>query len=293
LGHVRALVAGCGYIGLAVAKELIRLGHEVSGMRRTPAASVELEQAGIRPLIVDITRADDLKRLPPSFDWVVNCTSSSGGDVDEYRSVYIEGNRNLVGWLTGSPVRKFVYTSSTSVYGQVDGAPVDETSPTEPDAETAKVLLDAEEVLLTAAMQRGQGPVFPAVVLRVAGIYGPGRGYWFKQFVTGQARIEGKGERVSNMVHRDDVAGAVVCALERGVPGRIYNVVDNRPVTQLELFQSLASRSGKPLPPFVTAEEGPGLRKRGLTNKRVSNARLRQELGYELRYPTFEEGIEL
>ena len=117
--------------------------------------------------------------------------------------------------------------------GQSDGSLVTETSPAQPATETGRVLVQTESVLLESARQRG----LPAVVLRVAGIYGPDRGYWFKQYLNGTAVIEGKGERVLNMIHRDDVAGAVMAALQHGQPGEVYNAVDDEPVTQLGFFQ--------------------------------------------------------
>ena len=139
-----------------------------------------------------------------------------------------------------------------------------------------------EQLLLKAARDG-----FPAVLLRLAGIYGPNRGYWFKRFLEGDAVLEGKGERILNMIHRDDAAGAIAAALQGGQPGTIYNVVDDEPTTQLALFEFLARRFERPLPPV-----DPSLAfKRGATNKRVSNRRLRDELGYQFKYPSFREGF--
>ncbi len=190
--------------------------------------------------------------------------------------------RNLLSWLSRSPPKKLIYTSSTSVYGQNDGSVVNEQSPAEPEAETSRVLIETEKLLL-------QSPKVPGVVLRLAGIYGPNRGYWFKQFLAGEAMISDKGERVFNMVHRDDIVGAIIAALDRGEPGRIYNVVDDEPVTQLDCFQWLAQRTGKPFPPL--SNEPSSHRKRGASNKRVSNERLKRELKYRFQYPTFREGF--
>ena len=220
---MRVLIAGCGYVGLPVGAELVRQGHEVFGLLRSTTRQAELQGVGIKPLVADITNPADLAKLPAPFDWVVNCVSSTGGGAEEYRRVYLQGARNLIEWLAAAPPQKFVYTSSTSVYGQTDGALVKETSPTEPPAETARVFVETEKVLLEAARQKK----FPAVILRVAGIYGPGRGYWFKQYLKNEVRIEGKGERILNMIHRDDVAGIIIAALERGQPGEIYNAVDD------------------------------------------------------------------
>jgi nucleoside-diphosphate-sugar epimerase len=282
---MRVLIVGCGYVGVPLGTELVRQGHQVWGLRRSPLGAAELNAAGICPVAADITRPETLAPLRANFDWVVNCVSSSGGSPEEYRKVYLEGTRNLLSWLRSTPPQKFVYSSSTSVYGQVDGSVVDETSPTAPESGTAKVLVQTEEELFEAVRERG----FPAVVLRLAGIYGPDRGYWFKQFLKGEARLDGRGERILNMIHRDDVVGAVIAALRHGRPGQIYNVVDDEPVTQLTFHEWLSTALGKDLPPFGEIVAGTA-KKRGTTNKRVSNRRLREELEYHCKFPTFREG---
>jgi nucleoside-diphosphate-sugar epimerase len=196
--------------------------------------------------------------------------------------------RNIVEWLRGAEVRKFVYTSSTSVYGQTDGSLVTETDPTEPASENAQVLVEAEKVLLDAS-QHGK---FPAVILRVSGIYGPGRGYWLKQYLAGEAVLEGSGERMLNMIHRDDVVGAIIAGLNYGRAGEIYNATDDKPVKQLEFFQWLSQRLNRNLPPSA-AESPDSARKRAATNKRISNLKLKRELGYCFKYPDFRLGYEV
>jgi nucleoside-diphosphate-sugar epimerase len=283
---MRVLIIGCGYVGLPVALELVRQGHEVFGVRRSLAAAKELEAAGVRPLTADITDAASLAKLPLPFDWIVNCVSAGSGGAEEYRRVYHCGMKNLVAWLAGTPVKKLVYTSSTGVYGQTDGSLVKETAPTEPATESGKVLIDAEQVLLEAAAQRS----LPAIILRVAGIYGPGRGHYLKQFLKNEARIEGEGARLLNMIHRDDVAGIILAALCGGRAGEVYNAVDDEPVTQLTYFRWLAEELGKWPPPSVP-EEADAARKRGVTNKKVSNRKLKMELGYQFKYPNFRKGF--
>lgn len=289
---MRALIIGTGYVGLPLGGELARPGNEVFGLRRrNPGVPGELEAAGIKPLFADITNAEELAKLPRDFDWVVNCVASKAGGVEDYRQVYLKGMRNVIDWLvppgrTNTDAPTIVYTSSTSVYGQYDGSVVDETSPTEPVAETARVLLETERTLLAAGQQRN----FPAIILRLAGIYGPGRGYWFKQFLSGEARLEDKGERILNMIHRDDVVGCIIAALERGRPGNIYNAVDDEPVSQFTFFSWLAKFLNKPM--LTAAQENfKSVRKRGVTNKKVANRKLKKELGYQFKYPTFREGM--
>lgn len=281
---MRALIVGCGYVGLPLGAELVRLGHEVFGLRRSLLAEAELKAAGIAPIHADITQPETLANVPRDFDWIVNCAASGGGGAEDYRKVYLDGNRNLIAHFAGSPIKKFVYTSSTSIYAQNDGAVVTECSPTEPAADTAKVLVEAEKFLLAAASRQ-----FPAVILRVAGIYGPGRGYAFKQFLRGEARIEGDGSRVMNMIHRDDLIGIIIAALERGASGAIYNAVDDSPVSQRDFYGWLAGALKRPLPAPIPAD-AEVWRKRGVTSKRVSNSRLRTELNYTLQFPDYRAG---
>jgi nucleoside-diphosphate-sugar epimerase len=283
---MRVLIFGCGYVGAALGAELVRLGHSVFGVRRGLAAGEELKSAGIELLAADVSRPETLEGLPRGCDWAVFCASSSGGGAEDYRRVYLDGLRNVVDWLAEAPPQMLLYTSSTGVYGQTDGSVVTENSVTEPGTETGRALVEAERMLLEESKRLG----VPSVVLRLAGIYGPGRGYWLKQFLAGEARVEGAGGRVLNMIHREDVAGAVIAALQRGRAGEIYNGVDDEPVTQLELFRWLAEKLRRELPPTVP-EDLTVARRRGLTSKRISNRKLKEELGYRFRHPTFREGF--
>lgn len=282
---MRVLIVGCGYVGMPLGVELARQGHEVFGMRRGPEGGDAVAAAGIKPLTGDITKPEDLRALPGPFDWVVNTVSSTKGGEQEYRDVYLQGTRNLADWLAGTPVKKYVYTSSTSVYGQTDNSLVKESSPTEPKSATSQVLVETEKFLLEVSQSRQ----FPAIILRAAGIYGPERGHLFLQYLKNEARIAGKGERIINMIHRDDLVGIVIAALNSGRPGEIYNAADDEPVAQIHFFRWLSETLGKNMPPFATEEEN-AQRKRGLTNKKVSNRKVKMELGYRFKYPTFRQG---
>lgn len=288
---MRVLVIGCGYVGLPLGAELVRRGHSVSGLHRSATTNAELKDSGVVPLQADITQPATLGQLPRGFDWVINCVASGGGGEAEYRQLYLQGMQNVIDWLipavqrVGFSIPRFVYTSSTGVYGQNDGSLVDETSGTEPVSETTRVLVETEKVLLAAGRERN----FPALVLRAAGIYGPGRGYLLKQFLRGEARIEGAGARILNMIHRHDLIHAIIAALERGGAGEIYNVADDAPVSQLEFFQWLAAKLGRPLPPVVP-EDLAAPRKRGLTNKRISNQKLKTALNFTFTYPDYRSG---
>lgn len=278
------LIVGCGYVGMALGRHLASEGHVVFGLRRSQAGHEAMETAGIRPVVGDITRADDLRQLPGPFHWVVNLVSSSRGGTTEYRDVYVGGMRHLMNAVGGDVLEKFVYTSSTSVYSQSDGSTVDENSPVVAQSETSQSLIDAEMQLLQGVPESR----FPAVILRASGIYGPERGHLFRQFIAGEARRIGDSSRWLNMIHRDDLVGAIVAALERGVPGERYNATDDCPVTELEFFEWLVRELGMPMP-AVGGAEVVSRRKRALTSKRVLNGKLRA-IGWHLRYPSFREG---
>jgi len=282
---MRVLIVGCGYVGRPLGAELVRQGHEVFGLRRTAAADPDLRAVGIVPLHADISQHETLAPIRPDFEWVVNCAAPEGGTEADYRRTYLAGTQNLIRWLAGSPLRQFVHLGSTAVYGQDDGSLVTEASPTEPASATGRVLVETEQALLSAVRRHG----FPAVLLRVAGIYGPGRTYYLQSLRRGAVGAERERDRFVNQVHRDDVVGAILAALARGQPGAIYNVCDNEPVRRADLERWLATALRLPVPPVAGAGGGAPSR-RGVTNKRVSNRRLRVELGYTFRFPTFREG---
>jgi len=282
---MRVLVVGCGYIGLPLAGELARAGHQVFGVNRSAEKAPQLRELGVEPLTADITQRESLNALPTAFDWIVNTVSSNKGGLKDYERIFLEGTRHLVDWLAAAPPKKFVHAGSTSVYAQTDGSLVKETSPAQPTTEMGLVLAETEQLLLRARRDRE----FPAILLRIAGIYGPGRGHLFLQYLKGEARIPGKGLRLLNMIHRDDALGAIMAALKSGRPGEIYNVVDDEPVPQIHFFRWLSETLGKSMPPF-SDDEATSPRKRVVTHKKVSNRRLRMELGCPLRYPTFRQG---
>ena len=284
---MRVLIIGCGYVGLPLGAELVRRGHQVHGMRRS-AGDEQMRAAGIQSVAGDLTRAETLPGLVTGFDWVINTVSSSKGGLDEYRSVYLEGNRGLIAALSGTPPAKYIFTSSTSIYGQNDGSIVTETSLAEPASATSRILVEAENLLRQAHQQSS----FPGIIARLSGIYGPGRGYLFQQFLKGEARILGEGGRYLNMIHLQDVIGGLIAVLEKGRAGEVYNLTDDLAVTEVEFFEWLSKRLGRPMPPFIPQTEAPQ-RKRGLTNKRVSNEKLKTELRYQFRYPTYREGYEM
>ncbi len=232
---MRVLIVGCGYIGLPLGAELVRQGHAVFGLKRS-VDDAELKAAGITPLHADITRAETLTGLPSEYDWVVNCTASGGGDAEAYRQLYLMGNRNLIEWLRPSPPRRYVYTSSTSVYGQNDGSLVVETDPIAPATDTSQILVATENLLLAAAMHIK----FPTVILRLAGIYGPGRVPFLDKLCNAEP-IPARATGFLNLIHVDDAAAIVMAGMvaTHGVVAECIQTFDQR---QRDLVEGPAVR---------------------------------------------------
>jgi len=270
------LIAGCGYVGQTVADLFHAAGWTVEGWTHSAESAARLSANPYPVRGVDVSRRAQVAEHGGMFDAVIHCASSRGGDAETYRQVYLDGARNLLETFPGS---KLLFTSSTSVYAQSDGSWVTEESETKPVRETSRILLETEKLVLD---QRG-------IVARLAGIYGPLRSALLSKFLEGTAIIDSENDRFVNQVHRDDIASALFLLLSRETEGaQIYNVVDDQPILQSECYRWLARRLNRPLPP-IGKPKGP--RKRGDSNKRVSNARLRR-LGWRARYPTFVEAME-
>ena len=272
----RILIAGCGYVGQAVAELFHAAGWTVEGWTHSAESAARLS-ANPYPLRgVDVSRRAQVAEHGGMFDAVIHCASSRGGDAETYRQVYLDGARNLLETFPGS---KLLFTSSTSVYAQRDGSWVTEESETKPTRETSQILLETERSVLANG----------GIVARLAGIYGPGRSALLSKFLEGTAIIDPENDRFVNQVHRDDIATALFFLLGREAEGaQICNVVDDQPILQSECYRWLAQRLNRQLP-AIGKSKGP--RKRGDSNKRVSNAKLRR-LGWTARYPTFVEAME-
>lgn len=252
------------------------LGWDVTGWVRTSESGSALRLEGWRVVEGDAAVFDNWVGVKArELDVVVFCPSTGGGDIEDYQSIHIQALANA---LESCPHAHFVYTSATSVYGQNDGSWVSEESETVPAADTSKVLLEAERLVIS----RG------GCVLRVSAIYGPGRGVLLQRLLKSEAFIPDGPERWINMIHRDDVAGAIRHGIERRLEG-VFNATDDEPVTYQLFYQWLCEKTGRAMPLVQAVSHG--LKKRGLTRKQVSNAKLRAQ-GWPLGYPTFREGYE-
>jgi nucleoside-diphosphate-sugar epimerase len=263
------LIAGCGYVGCALAELLRKRGHAVTGLRRNAAALPD----GIAPLAVDMADAQATKHAlgDRSFDWVVYAAAADGRDEAAYRSAYVDGLRHV---LEAVRVReRLVFTSSTAVYGQNDGEEVDEESDTRPSRFTGEIMLEAEAQVAAHDAT--------STVLRFGGIYGPSRTRLVERVARGEAELPA-GPRYTNRIHRDDCAGVAAHVLSLAAPAPIYVGVDDESADLRDVLRWIAERLGRPVPPI---EDGPPPAR----GKRCNNARLRST-AYAFRYPTFREG---
>jgi nucleoside-diphosphate-sugar epimerase len=268
----RILIAGCGYVGQAAADFFHDRGWNVEGWTASAQSAGQLaaKPYGIRA--IDITNPAAVSAIREEFDVVLQCASTGGGDAEEYRRVYLEGAGNL---LRAFPSARLLFTGSTSVYAQEDGNIVDETSPANPAHERGRILREAEDLVLS----------HNGMVARLSGIYGPGRSFLLRKFLAGEAVLDRKHGRFINQAHRDDIVSALSLLAEQraDLGGQIYNVVDDQPILSRDAYEWLSAHLRQPLATGNVGVE----RKRGDSNKRVSNKKLRA-LGWAPRYPNFE-----
>jgi nucleoside-diphosphate-sugar epimerase len=270
-GRVKVLIAGCGYVGVALGLALNERGHEVWGLRR----DASLLPAGIRPISADLGSPRDLAALPRDLEQVVYCAGADESSDAAYERAYVEGPRHLLDALRGSAVQRFFFTSSTAVYAQGAGEWVDESSETAPQHFSGQRLLEGERLI-------GEQPIH-CTILRCSGIYGPGRTRLVQSVLDGSARVS---ERITNRIHRDDIAGAIVHLIATGQKPRLLLLSDDEPAPERDVLGYLARCLLVPEPPHVTPPAS-ALPARG--SKRCSNARLRAT-GYRLRHPSYREG---
>ena len=277
---------GCGYIGQAVGQTLALRGERVVGICRNSDSAEALREKGIQPCVADITSLDSLQTIPPKFDAVVDCVSSGGQGDEAYRAVYVTGTRNLLEWAKTSPPKIMLFTSSTTVYPQTNGEWVDESSPTDPAHSSGKILLKAERLFLESGL--------PVVVLRLGGIYGPGRHALLDKLRSGVKVLAGEGRHYLNMIHRDDIVQVILAALDRKPAGQVFNVVDDEPTLQIDAVDWLCQQLKLPPVQFDPAIEPrfKGRLRRGFqSNRRIRNQKMKAMLDVTLRFPTFREGL--
>ncbi len=259
------VIAGCGDIGTEAGLRYVAAGHHVMGLRRSP----EVLPDSFARQAVDLST--DVPSLPADTSVVVVATSAGGRTEEAYRSAYVSPAKALITAIQRDCDRppRVLFVSSTALWGIDDGSRIDETTPAVPSSPTAAILLEAEEAL--------RGSLDDVIVLRLGGIYGPGRGRLIRDAQLGQVPT---GVQFTNRIHRDDAAAAIVHLTTMTTPADVYLGVDDEPIERAEVLGFIAAELDlPPIPATIGRASG----------KRCDNARLRAT-GFEFTYPTYREG---
>ncbi len=276
------LIIGCGYVGSTLARQLIADGHHVTGVVRSQESAETLASLSLPCRVADVSTPNGAKAATEGdFDTIVLSISSRGGD---YQRTYVDSMRHILVAARASPPSHILYTSSTSVYGQDSGEWVTESSPAEPRHEKGSLLVQTENLLRESSI--------PSTILRLTGIYGPGRHMILDKLREGVESLPGKGGVWVNQIHRDDAAGAIHFLL--GKPpaegNRIVHVTDDQPVLRKDFVAWLCQKLGRTPPNFDPSEKVASHRGRDVQpNRRISNETLKK-LGWKPKYPSFQDG---
>jgi nucleoside-diphosphate-sugar epimerase len=273
----QAVIAGCGYVGNELARMLIHEGHDVFGIRRDVSKLVP----GVRGIEGNVAQAKSLGPAPERVEYVVFAVGADEGTEQAYRQAYLDGLAGFLEWLAdeGQRPRRLVMVSSTSVYGQRRGEHIDELSPTHPTQFRGETLLASERL--------GAASGLSTVVVRLGGIYGPGRESLIDRAREGKFQTRST-QHFTNRIHRDDAAGVLRYLLFHPSPESLYLGVDDEAAEESELYSWIAKELGLAAPLGEEEDEAVN-RRRSAGSKRCSNRRLR-ESGYVFRYPTYREG---
>lgn len=285
---MKQLIIGCGYLGHQVAKIWRSRGDQVFTMTRSGEKLSDLKDAGYLPIQGDITDVASLSELKgiEGVDTVLFAVGMDRSRYETVREVYVDGLRNVLDTLIPNvQINHFIYISSTGVYGGADGAWLDENSPTEPVREGGIACLEAEGLLRQSELGSR------TTLLRLAGIYGPGR-------VPTRSMIEqGKWSRLSaqgyvNLIHVED--GAQIVAQVADMPqtkGETYCVSDGNPPLRKDYYEFIAQCLGISSIPWEDAAVS-GRNARAGGNKRISNQKLVDHLKYRFRFPSYQSGVQ-
>jgi len=280
------LIVGCGYLGMRVARRWLAAEEPVAAVTRHAQRAEEFRVTGILPIIAEVTNPASLEQLRPLLGpgdtllYAVGYDRSAGKPMDE---VYVEGLRNVLAAISPD-LGRVIYISSTGVYGQVAGETINEDSPTDPTREGGRVCLAAEQVLLASPLGER------AVILRMAGIYGPGR-VPNRADLLAQKPLPFDPASALNLIHVDDAATVVLAAEKSATTPRTYVVSDGHPVARGDYYAELARLWNTPTPLFAAPSETNAPPRRGGADKRVDPARMRRELAPAFEYPDYRGGL--
>lgn len=259
-----ALIAGCGYLGRRCAKVWHQDGIKVSAITRSEARADQFRLSGLRPVLLDLAVLDEHVVLPRAdvVLWAVGFDRGAGVAREQ---IWLDGLQAFIQSLPSAP-RRFVYISSTSVYGQVDGGTVDESSPTVPTTEGGTCCLAAEKLARTEFSNRF--PDTQVIVLRMAGIYGPNRLLRRIEDLKKQSPLPGEPDHCLNLIHVDDAVRMVQYVATADDAPELINVVNSGSVTRRQYYSHLADKVAAPAPVFDAGASLIGRQRGG--NKRVT-----------------------
>jgi nucleoside-diphosphate-sugar epimerase len=276
------LIFGCGYLGSRIAQLWMGQGHTVYALTRSAEKAKMLEAKGVRAIVGDLLASVPLS-LPAELGTVLFAVGYDKRSPASIQDVYADGVRRALGCLPDS-VERFIYISTTGVYGNISGSEVDEHTPCQPLRAGSIASRHAEQILEASNFHSR------ALILRMAGLYGPNRIPRSTDLVAGRP-IEAPERGWLNLIHVDDAAQIVLLA-EQGAPlPRTYVVSDGQPVIRAEYYSELARLLNAPPPKFV---EPPGVSPaaaRAASDKRVNPRRMFAELSPTLQYPSYRQGL--
>ena len=281
------IVVGCGDVGLRVARDWVDRGAEVTGTVRSTRSAGRLQAAGIQALELDLDAPGDIN-LPDLAGAIIHyhVPPPREGRGDPRISRFLE----LLD-QQGQLPRRIVYLSTSGVYGDCGGEWVTEQRAPAPDSDRGRRRLAAEQDLLAWAGPRD----VETVILRVPGIYGPGR-LPIKRLRSGSPVVDERECAFSNRIHAGDLARIDVAAAERGRAGAVYNVSDGQPTTMTDYFMQVAELLGLEPPPIISLDEAREIMTPAMLSflgesRRLDNSLMRKELKVKLHYPTLEKGL--
>ncbi|MCZ7648970.1 MAG: NAD-dependent epimerase/dehydratase family protein [Planctomycetota bacterium] len=281
------LIVGCGYRGRRLAQRLLARGHAVRGLTRKEERLPVLRALGIEPRLGDVTKPETLREIGAGITAVYHLMGSMQGSPEQLQALHVDGTRNVLAALEGAKLARYVYESSTAVYGQTGGEWLDEDAPRDPASAMGRLRVAAEELLFAAHRERG----LPVVIFRPASIYRP-QGVINEKIAAGTYRLTWDPEKVMNHIYIEDFLEAFALALERGRAGEAYNLSDDEPKRGGEYVNRIAELMSAPPPPVdykAPADACADLLRQ--SNKRVGNAKLKRDFGLALRFPTYREGL--
>jgi len=276
------LIFGCGYLGERIARRWCDAGHEVLIVTRSSVRAKAFQQAGYGAIVAEMTQLATLVGLPAA-DTVLFAVGFDRSAAVSIGDVYAGGVRNVLSALP-SDTGRFIYISTTGVYGNAYGGWVDEETPPDPQRDGGQASLAAEQALAESPFaSRG-------IILRLAGIYGPGRIPFLDQLRAGEP-IPAVSEGYLNLIHVDDAASVVVASAELNRKRSMYCVSDGHPVARAEYYREVARQIGAPSPTFVTPDPHSPRAARAEADRRVTNTRMLAELGVRLAFPDYRAGL--